>query len=116
MCCFQGYFPPTLLPLQSMYFESIPDIVRALHAIARDPAVLLARIVNRLHRDYDATSTAGYRDIMINLVRGCLPFPVELHACPASKLHRTIYFAQLHINICIAHAVPTEQCTNTLSD
>jgi hypothetical protein len=51
-----------------MYFKSLPGIIRVLRAIASDPAARLARIVNRLHPSYDATSTAGYRDVLVNLV------------------------------------------------
>ena len=54
-----------------MYFETLPGIISALRAISSDPAARLARIVNRLHPDYDATATAGYRDVLVNLVRGC---------------------------------------------
>jgi hypothetical protein len=58
-------------PLQGMYFESLSGIVSALRAIAGDPDVRLARIVNRLDPSYDASATAGYRDVLVNLVSGC---------------------------------------------
>jgi hypothetical protein len=54
-----------------MYFETLSGIVSVLGAIASDPEVRLARIVNRLHLSYDATVTAGYRDVLVNLVSGC---------------------------------------------
>jgi hypothetical protein len=58
----------TFFPVQGMYFESVSGISSVLRAIGRDPDVRMARIVNRLHPSYDATATAGYRDVRINLV------------------------------------------------
>ena len=52
---------------QSIIFESPSDIAACLAAIAADPAVSLVRIKNRLDPQYNALSSAGYRDVAINL-------------------------------------------------
>ena len=38
-----------------------------LRAVCDDDEVRLARVYNRLRADYDASATAGYRDVLVNL-------------------------------------------------
>ena len=35
--------------------------------MAQDPEADVLRVVNRLHHNYDATATAGYRDVALNV-------------------------------------------------
>ena len=53
---------------QSIYFESVEDLLQCLEAIAADPEVRIVRLNNRLDPDYDSAQTAGYRDVSINLL------------------------------------------------
>ena len=52
---------------QSIYFESIANIITCLAAICGDKDVALARVRNRLDPSFDSSQSAGYRNLAINL-------------------------------------------------
>lgn len=75
---------------QSIFFRSVADLAACLRAISSDPDVVLARIKNRYDPESDASSSAGYRNLAVNLrldnpetrVLG-----VETHICEVQLLH-----------------------------
>ena len=52
---------------QSLYFGNLDEILQCLKLIAEDPTVELLRVHNRLRPSFDASATAGYRDVLLNL-------------------------------------------------
>ena len=52
---------------QSIYFEDVSSLFACLRAIYADKEVRLVRVCNRLHNSYEASATAGYRAILLNL-------------------------------------------------
>uniref|UniRef100_A0A6T8PCN9 Uncharacterized protein n=1 Tax=Hemiselmis andersenii TaxID=464988 RepID=A0A6T8PCN9_HEMAN len=48
-------------------FSTIKALNECLQAIADDDDVVVERVKNRYHPDYDSEATAGYRDVCINL-------------------------------------------------
>lgn len=68
----------------SLYFDTFTDLTQALGVIVTDTDVKVERVKSRLSVKFDATPTAGYRDVMLNLkisndyicALGC-----ETHAC-----------------------------------
>eukprot|EP00291_Cryptomonas_curvata_P000851 CAMPEP_0172185550 /NCGR_PEP_ID=MMETSP1050-20130122/20237_1 /TAXON_ID=233186 /ORGANISM="Cryptomonas curvata, Strain CCAP979/52" /LENGTH=748 /DNA_ID=CAMNT_0012859559 /DNA_START=169 /DNA_END=2415 /DNA_ORIENTATION=- len=52
---------------QNIVFCDTQDIATCLHTIRMDPDILVVRIKNRLDISYNASMSAGYRDVMINL-------------------------------------------------
>ena len=53
--------------LQAIYFKDPAALFRGLRAVSGDMEVRLLRVVNRLHEEYPAAVTAGYRDVLVNL-------------------------------------------------
>mmetsp|Transcript_37690 Transcript_37690/g.78939 ORF Transcript_37690/g.78939 Transcript_37690/m.78939 type:complete len:181 (+) Transcript_37690:1163-1705(+) len=53
---------------QSIYFYGLEEMIKCIQAISADQESHVERVVNRLHHDYDSTTTAGYRNIALNLV------------------------------------------------
>lgn len=45
---------------QSIYFESVNDLIHCLHVIENDHEVVIERVKNRLDPDYDSCVSAGY--------------------------------------------------------
>ena len=59
-------------------------MLQCLEAIRRDPEVHVVRVKNRLHDSFDASATAGYRDIMLNLrieTQETRRLGIEAHVC-----------------------------------
>ena len=52
---------------ECLIFDEVGDIALCLQEIVKDQSVEVVRIKNRLHHSFDAESTAGYRDVLINL-------------------------------------------------
>uniref|UniRef100_A0A7S0HFA5 Uncharacterized protein n=1 Tax=Hanusia phi TaxID=3032 RepID=A0A7S0HFA5_9CRYP len=52
---------------QSIIFDSVLDLSTCLRVIFEDEDVEIVRVKNRLDRRYDASATAGYRDVLLNL-------------------------------------------------
>ena len=52
---------------QAIIFDSVADITCCLKEIRKDRSVSIVRIKNRLDPQFDATPTAGYRDVNINI-------------------------------------------------
>mmetsp|Transcript_36495 Transcript_36495/g.73212 ORF Transcript_36495/g.73212 Transcript_36495/m.73212 type:complete len:217 (-) Transcript_36495:47-697(-) len=52
---------------ESIVFSEIRDLRMCLACIRQDPAVKFVRVKNRLASAYDASATAGYRDVALNL-------------------------------------------------
>jgi hypothetical protein len=52
---------------QSVYFQTPMDLFACLKVVCSDSSIQVLRIVNRLHSSYDSSTTAGYRDVMLNL-------------------------------------------------
>jgi hypothetical protein len=43
-------------------------MIKCIEAISDDQETRVERVVNRLHYSYDSTTTAGYRDVSLNLL------------------------------------------------
>eukprot|EP00961_Rhodomonas_salina_P278405 3761757-Rhodomonas_salina.2 len=52
---------------QSIVFASVQDLMSALEDISADEEVRIVRVKNRMDPSYDSWSSAGYRDVSINL-------------------------------------------------
>ena len=52
---------------QCLVYETPAQLADALRAIYQDPEVRVVRVKNRLSTLYDATPTAGYRDVLVNI-------------------------------------------------
>jgi len=52
---------------QSIYFPCVEGVRCCLATMARDPEVLLARIKNRMDPVFDASTSAGFRSVSVNL-------------------------------------------------
>jgi hypothetical protein len=75
---------------QSIFFHSVTDIAACLRAISDDPDVVLARIKNRYDPESDASSSAGYRNLAVNLrldTPETRALGVETHVCEVQLLH-----------------------------
>jgi hypothetical protein len=74
---------------QSIYFNSIIDICSCLTAISKDPDIALVRIKNRFDPALDSVSSAGYRNLAVNL-RVDTPetraLGIETHICEVQLL------------------------------
>ena len=55
-----------------MVFDDLADLCTTLRSIHRDPDIKVVRIKNRLDDEYEASVSAGYRDVMLNL---CIQTP-----------------------------------------
>ena len=53
---------------QSIVFDELSDIAQCLITIRADQEVNIVRIKNRLDPAYDSANSAGYRDVVINLL------------------------------------------------
>ncbi len=51
----------------SLFFPDVSGLLAGLRTVAMDPDVEIVYIKNRLNPDYDSRSTAGYRDVLVNL-------------------------------------------------
>jgi hypothetical protein len=52
---------------QCIVFHEGGDLVRCLRAMSSDPEVAVVRVKNRLDPHYNVRSSAGYRDVLVNL-------------------------------------------------
>uniref|UniRef100_A0A7S0EEM4 Uncharacterized protein n=1 Tax=Hanusia phi TaxID=3032 RepID=A0A7S0EEM4_9CRYP len=52
---------------ECLVFERVEDLSRCLEEISQDDGVEVVRVKNRLSENFDANSTAGYRDVLVNL-------------------------------------------------
>jgi len=52
---------------QAIYFDKVEHITKCLEAISNDEDILVQRIKNRMHPQYDPEQSAGYRDVMLNV-------------------------------------------------
>mmetsp|Transcript_23383 Transcript_23383/g.58666 ORF Transcript_23383/g.58666 Transcript_23383/m.58666 type:complete len:854 (-) Transcript_23383:39-2600(-) len=76
---------------QCIVFESSTQLLRCLKAIAADKDVVVERIKNRLHPDYNTKISAGYRDCLVNLrivTDDTCRMGIEGHVCEVQLLLR----------------------------
>ncbi|EKX30866.1 hypothetical protein GUITHDRAFT_122928 [Guillardia theta CCMP2712] len=52
---------------QCIVFEQLEDLCECLERILGDPEIVVMRIKNRLDPSFDARTTGGYRDVLLNL-------------------------------------------------
>ncbi len=93
---------------QSIVFEQLSGIASCLRVIGEDPDVELLRVKNRLDPEYDSKSSAGYRDLGLNLrllSAQTRELGVEAHVCEVQLLLRP--FAQLKVCLFCAAALQT---------
>jgi hypothetical protein len=86
---------------QAIVFDTVCDLAACLRAIRDDPAARLLRVKNRLDPAYDAATSAGYRDVALNLclaTEWALEMGLETHVCEVQLLLRP--FAELKVRIC----------------
>ena len=83
---------------QSIVFECVHDIITCLQFIERDNEAVVIRIKNRLNSLYDSSTSAGYRDVALNM-RIMNPetvgLGIETHVCELQLLLRP--FAELKV-------------------
>jgi hypothetical protein len=75
---------------QSIFFHSIADLAVCLSAIINDPDVVMVRIKNRYDPESDASSSAGYRNLAVNLRLDnseTRALGIETHVCEVQLLH-----------------------------
>ena len=85
---------------QSIYFENLKDLLTCLKAIATDPESKILRVKNRLRPDFDASSTAGFRNVALNLqvlTDETRKLRIETHICEVQLV--TVDFAKLKVSI-----------------
>ena len=51
-----------------LVFDEIDDLVGMLRRLHQDPEVVVVRMKNRLDKAYKSTDSAGYRDVMLNVM------------------------------------------------
>jgi hypothetical protein len=86
---------------QSIFFHSFADIVACLVAISNDPDVVLARIKNRYDPESDALSSAGYRNLAVNLRLDnseTRALGIETHVCEVQLLHLSMAVIKVTIH------------------
>jgi hypothetical protein len=74
---------------QSIVFEDAECLTSCLEAVLSDKEVLVLRVKNRLDPNYDATASAGYRDVAINLrVVSAVTeeLGIDMHVCEVQLL------------------------------
>ena len=74
---------------QSIVFSNPDDLFACLKLIARDSSTRSLRVKNRFARDFDATTTGGYRDVAVNLVietKETVEVGVSGHVCELQLL------------------------------
>ena len=97
--CYQGK-PAHLFDVcrACMVLDSMEELLKAMRLIADDPQLQIVRVKNRFSHSYDASESAGYRDVLVNL---CISnavtqkFGLALHICELQlslkrfMIHRT---------------------------
>jgi hypothetical protein len=74
---------------QSIVFEDAAGVAACLAAVRADKEVLVLRVKNRLDPNYDATVSAGYRDVAINLriiSTATEKLGIDMHVCEVQLL------------------------------
>jgi hypothetical protein len=69
---------------QSIVFKQIDDLVTCLQSLIEDKEAIILRVKNRLDRGYDASCSAGYRDVGLNLridSEETIQLGVQMHVC-----------------------------------
>jgi len=77
-------------------FDSLPDLTMCLGQIVTDNEIQVVRVKNRLSNSYDASLTAGYRDVAINyrvMIQSMCLLGAETHVCELQLILRQ--FAEL---------------------
>jgi len=72
-------------------FDSATQLLRCLRAIAADKDVVIERVKNRLHPDYNTKISAGYRDCLVNLrivTDATCRMGIEGHVCEVQLILR----------------------------
>ncbi len=85
---------------QSIYFEHLNDLLACMKAIASDPESKIVRAKNRLRPDCDASSTAGFRNVALNLqvlTNETRRLRIETHICEVQLV--TVDFAKLKVRV-----------------
>ncbi len=83
---------------QSIVFESLDDLASCLQTIEADPDVTILRIKNRLDPNYNSLTTAGYRDVELNMLiinQATLDLGINTHVCEMQLIHQP--FAELKV-------------------
>ncbi len=74
---------------QSIFFDSVGGVAACLAAIGRDPDAAVARVKNRLHPTATSASSAGFRNVAVNLrlaTAEAAELGVEGHVCEIQLL------------------------------
>ncbi len=83
---------------QSIVFENIANLATCLRTIEADPDVHILRIKNRLDPSYDSLTTAGYRDVELNMLivnQATEDLGISTHVCEMQLIHQP--FAELKV-------------------
>jgi hypothetical protein len=83
---------------QSIIFESIDDLATCLRTIDNDPDVHILRIKNRLDPNYNSLTTAGYRDVELNMLisnQATVDLGINTHVCEMQLIHQP--YAELKV-------------------
>lgn len=79
---------------QCIVFDHVGQIVECLRAFEADKDLIVERIKNRLHPEYDDERSAGYRDVQVNLRidnESTRRLGIELHVCELQLVLRSFY-------------------------
>jgi len=75
---------------ECILFKDVAGITKCLKAIQGDPDIIVERIKNRFDPTYDATTSAGYRDVALNLrivTRRTKEVGIHTHICEVQLIH-----------------------------
>ena len=78
---------------QSIFFDSIWDILACLQSILADSEVNVVRVKNRLDPTYNSLLSAGYRGVTLNLQvinQKTLELGVDSHVCEVQLVLKTL--------------------------
>jgi hypothetical protein len=96
---------------QSLYFETIGGLLICLQTINSDPSVQVLRMHNKLRPTYDATATAGYRDVLVNLrvkTEEAALLGVDWHVCEVQLV--LLEFAKAKVRCFPSATVHNSEC------
>jgi len=78
---------------QSIYFERMEHLLQCLHVMSADSDVCIMRLKNRFDPDLDTASSAGFRNLAINLrirTSQAMDLALEAHVCEVQLLLATM--------------------------
>ena len=91
---------------QNIIFEQLDDLCHCIAIIAADREVVVMRVKNRLDPEYNASTSAGYRDVALNLMvtsRSAAELGVDMHICEVQLVLRSMAEIKVCFLVYISH-------------